>query len=64
MIRPERKQPALVINASVWLKGEDRIVQMKNLEYTPRPGEILTVDGKLWRVVKRTDRIECERVVN
>jgi hypothetical protein len=63
VVKPRSKKLALVVNASVWLKGEDRFMLAKKLDHTPRPGEILDVEGQLWRVVEWTDRIGCERVV-
>ncbi len=64
MATARKKASALHINASVWLKGENRFALLKNLEHTPRAGEMLKVEGELWRVVEWTDRIECERAVN
>jgi hypothetical protein len=64
MAKPLQKKPSIVINASIWLKDEQRFTILKNLDHTPRRGEILDVEGQLWRVVEWTDRIECERVVS
>jgi hypothetical protein len=61
--KPRMKKPALTINASIWLKDDQRFTFLKKLEHTPRPGEILDVEGQLWRVVEWTDRIEGERAV-
>ena len=58
MIRPERKWPAIVLNASVWLKSDNRFAVLKNHENTRRPGDILEIDGEPWWVVNRTDRLE------
>ena len=66
LLRPTHDQAAKEedlcphINASVWLKDANRFALLKNLEHTPRPGEILKVEGERWRVVEWTDRIECE----
>ena len=64
MAKPRKKRPALDINSLVWLKEKSRFALLENLEHTPRPKEILEIEGQLWRVVEWTDRIECERVVN
>lgn len=64
MVKPRKTKPSIVINASIWLKDEERFTILKNLDHTPRPGEILDVEGQLWWVVEWTDRIEFERVVS
>jgi len=64
MAELRRKKTALVINASVWLKDEERFTLLENLQHTPRPGEEFEINGDRWQVVESTDRIECERVVN
>ena len=63
MTKPRTKS-ALVINASVWLRDEERFTILENLDHTQRPSEEFGIDGQLWRVVEWTDRVECERVVN
>ena len=45
-------------------KDKKRFAVVENLDHTSRSGEILDVEGQLWRVLEWTDRIECERVVS
>ena len=64
MAKKKKSELDPLINGSVWLKDEERFTVLRNLEHTPRPGEILDVEGQLWRVVEWTNRIEGERVVS
>jgi hypothetical protein len=44
---------------TAWLDGAPCMV--KGLEEWPRVGDRYVIDGELWRVVKISDRIICER---
>lgn len=63
MIKPQKEIHPYQINASVWLKDEKRFTVLKDLDHTPRVGERLLIENRLWQVVEWTDRIECEREV-
>ncbi len=61
MAKARKKASALHINASVWLKGENRFALLKNLEHTPRAGDgakrnvvnFLSLRFEHWKEVRR-----------
>jgi hypothetical protein len=55
-------QGSIVIRAAVWLRDDARFILLDGLDHTPRPGEVISLDGRKWRVIVWTDRIECEMI--
>ncbi len=55
------KRP-IVIRAAVWLRDDTKFILLDGLDHTPRPGEVILLDGRKCRVVAWTNRIECEMI--